>query len=241
MKIVRALAAIFLPCALYAQLPSQNVSDVNFHGWYSYFGDHQVKGRWELHLEEQWRRHDGGLKWQQNLVRPGVNYVLNENVTFTAGYGHILSWPYGDYPAAQRNLEHRLWEQVNVTQRFSRFRFAHRFRQEQRWIREYDTEGDPVRFRYQNRFRYMGRVTIPTKGKWYSTFYDEIWFHISPNKGARTFDQNRAYAALGHKLSRNNSIEVGYMYQLLAQRNGVVTEHNHTLMVSFISKTPFGK
>lgn len=242
MKIVCALVLLTLHSALYAQLPPGKAADVNFNGWYSYFGDHQIKGRWELHLENQWRRSDGGLKWQQNLFRPGVNYVLNEQVTITAGYGNILSWPYGDYPAPQRNLEHRLWEQVNFTQRFSRFRFGHRIRQEQRWIREYDAAThEPVRFRYQNRFRYMARVTIPTRGKWYGTFHDEIWFHMSPNKGARTFDQNRLYGALGRKLTRNNSLEAGYMYQAVAQRNGLVTEHNNTLMVSFISRMPFGR
>ena len=108
-------------------------------------------------------------------------------------------------------------------------------------MREYDTQGDPLGWRYQNRFRYMGKATVPVKGKWFAAFYNEIFFNIAPNKGPRTFDENRAYAALGRRVGRSNSFEIGYLYQLVAQRNGVVNEHNHTLQFAWFSRTPFAR
>lgn len=232
-------AALLLLPPTYAQLPQSRLSDPNFNGWYMYFGNHSIGGRWELHLENQWRRNDAILKWQQNLFRPGVSYVLNERVTLTAGYANILSWPYGDFPSRQRSAENRLWQQAAVTQRVGKVRLVHRFRQEQRWMREYAPGGDPLRWRYQNRFRYFAKATVPIQGRWFSAFYEEIFFNIAPNKGARAFDQNRAYAAIGRRVGRSNSFEVGYLYQFVAQRNGLVNEHNHTLQFGWFSRTPF--
>ena len=236
------LATVFLwTFSASGQDAGQRVSTSNFNGWYMYFGDHPIKGRWELHLENQWRRNDGILKWQQNLFRPGVNFALNERVTLTAGYANIVSWPYGEYAAPRRTLENRVWQQALVSHGAGKVRLQHRFREEQRWIREYEQNGGAKGWRYQNRFRYFVKLTAPVRGKWFSAFYEEIFLNIAPNKGARTFDQNRAYAAIGRRIGRRNSIEAGYLYQLVAQRNGLVTEHNHTLQIGWYSRLPFGR
>lgn len=203
-----------------------------------YFGDHPVKGRWELHLEEQWRRHDGIFRWQQNLFRPGVNYQVTERVSLTAGYAHIRTYPYGDYPVPNAFNEHRPWQQMIVTQRFGRIRWQHRFRQEQRWIQSAAT---PDVWRYSNRFRYFGKGVVPMKGRWFGAFYDEVFINLPPNLNVRKADQNRAYAAIGRRVGRHNSFELGYLYQVIAQGNGRVFEHNHTLQLGFFSRAPFGR
>lgn len=216
-----------------------HITDTNFNSWLTYIGGHRIKGNWELHLEEHWRRSDAGLNWQQNLFRPGVNYVLNERVTLSGGYAHILSWPYGDNRAGLKFPEHRIWQQVAVTQPVRRVRLLHRFRPEQRWLRTFDAAGDPSGWRYQNRLRYLGRVAIPLNNTWHLAAYDEIFINIAPNVGAHVFEQNRLYGAIGRKVGKTNSFELGYMYQLVRRRNGIVTEHNHTLQFTWFSRTSF--
>ncbi|MEI9814379.1 MAG: DUF2490 domain-containing protein [Acidobacteriota bacterium] len=72
------------------------------------FGDHPIaKSKWGVHLEGQWRRTDLGLKWQQLLLRPGVNYQLTKNILLTGGYGFVESYPYGDFRNPAAAPEHR--------------------------------------------------------------------------------------------------------------------------------------
>ena len=93
-KILLLLILAFQPWR--PALSQDRISTTNQHAWYSYFGDHPVSKRWELHLEGQWRRHDLGLKWQQLLLRQAVNFELNPSVVLTAGYGFVDTFRYGD-------------------------------------------------------------------------------------------------------------------------------------------------
>lgn len=235
---LRAIFLVLVPVLGFGQAAGPAVHEHQLHGWYMYFGDHPVKGRWELHLENQWRRHDGILRWQQNLFRPGVNYQVSERVSVTAGYAQIRTFPHGDYGPPRAFNENRLWQQAIVAQRFGRVRWQHRLRQEQRWVQ---SAAEPESWRYSNRFRYFGKGVIPLRGRWFGAVYDEIFWTFSPGPGRRSFDQNRAYAALGRRLGRHNSVEAGYLYQWVAQGNGRVFEHNHTLQIGFFSRAPFGR
>lgn len=225
----------------FSQSP-QRISTVNTHGWYNYFGDHPVSERWGIHLEGQWRRHDVITKWQQLLLRPAVNLSLNKNVTLTAGYAFVDTYPYGEFPGRYRFPEHRIFEQVILKHELGRVGVQHRYRLEQRFLGEKAQPSDNrIDFwRYENRFRYMFRANIPLRedNKLYLGVYDEIMVNFGSNVAANVFDQNRAYAALGYPLSKNTKLEIGYLLQTLQQRNGQVIEYNNTFQFSIISAVP---
>ena len=234
--------AISLPS--YAQPALPRVHANNFHGWWNYFGDHPIgDSKWGVHLEGQWRRHDVAARWQQLLLRPAVNYTLNPNITFSAGYGYIATMRYGEFPVATPFPEHRIFEQVQVTHKVGKVGMAHRYRLEQRELGELTVapNGDRSlkRWRHENRFRYMYRVTVPLKGKWGLAFYDEFMLNFGKNVAYNVFDQNRAYAAVTYTLPKRSRLEVGFMEQTLQQRNGRIFENNHTLMVSIFSTAIF--
>lgn len=212
-------------------------NDHNAHAWFMYFGDHPIRqSRWGVHLEGQWRRADVGLKWQQLLLRPGVNYQVNPKLMLTAGYGFIDTFRYGDFPARERFQEHRIFEQAAVTTPFRGLDFQHRLRLEQRSIRGFAQ-------RYENRFRYMLRTSVPIPGseRFYIGLYNEIFVNFGKNVAANRFDQNRAYVALGRKMGKDSRIEFGFLEQTVQQRSGRVFEHNHTLQLAIFSKLPFGR
>jgi hypothetical protein len=214
------------------------VHDHNLHGWYVYAGDHPVSGRWGIHLEAQWRRHDVIVRPQQLLLRPGVNFRVNDRIALSAGYAYVTTHRYGDYPAAAPFPEHRLHQQATVRHGPASFEMQHRFRLEQRWIGQ---PGLPERWRYQNRFRYMARAQVPIRGPWYLAVQDELFLNVRPLQGARVFDQNRAFAGIGRRLRWSTRVEFGYMQQTLLQRNGQVLEFNHTLHLGVYSALPFRK
>ena len=210
-------------------------TDNNTNGWYMYFGDHAFgKSRFGAHLEGQWRRTDLGLKWQQLLLRPALNFQLNKKVMLTGGYGLVETHRYGDFPAREKFLEHRTFEQATITQRFLKVDWQNRLRLEQRHILGYAA-------RYENRFRYMLRTNVPLSKKYYLGLYDEVFYNFGKNVAFNVFDQNRAYIALGRNLPKQTRFEVGFMEQTVQQRSGRVFEHNHTLQVAIYSRMPFSR
>jgi hypothetical protein len=235
---------------LLAQEPTR-VSDPNAHAWYMYFGDHAVNdGPWGVHFDGQWRRQGIGGKWQQLLLRPGVNYDITSQVQASAGYAFIKSHPYGDYPAPFVTPEHRIWQQLILKQRVRRTAIAHRFRLEQRFAgaKALDEAGEEylTGYRYRNRFRYFVKGVIPIRkngqdGNLFVALYNEVMFNFGRNVQNNIFDQNRAYVALGRKLPWFGTLEVGYLQQTVQQGNGRVFEFNHTLQVGLFSTLGLGR
>lgn len=224
-------------------LAQERISTTNYNAWYSYFGDHPVSKRWELHLEGQWRRNDLGLKWQQMFVRPGINFVVNKNVSLTTGYAFADTFQYGDYPVPYRFPEHRVFEQILLKHSIGKLDLQHRYRLEQRF---FGVRSDPAvdiidDSRYENRFRHLTRVNIPLTSdkKVYLATFDEFFINFGKNVAANIFDQNRAYVALGLPVAKATKVEIGYMLQIIQQRNGRVFEYNHTLQVNLFSNLPF--
>lgn len=227
-----------------APLFSQTISDNNTHAWFMYFGDHPVSKHWGIHLEGQARRATYVSSWQQYLLRPAVNYSFTPNIMVTAGYAFAYSYPYGDHPSSTRNVpEHRFFEQLLLRNKIKEVKLQHRLRVEQREIR-IRSAGGPLteQWQFRQRFRYMLRGDIPLPNKHlYLGLYDEVLLNFGGYRGPRALDQNRAYGALGFKVSQFEKFEVGYMHQYVPQRNGLIVEHNHTLQFALFSNRPFGK
>ena len=211
--------------------------DHNLNGWFMYFGDHPVKGKLGVHLEGQWRRHNLITRGQQLLLRPAINYEINPNLSLSVGYAFVATHRYGSLPVAFPFDEHRLYQQISAKQRFGKINVEHRFRLEQRWLERKIGDGPP-QWRYQDRFRYFVKATVPLSGKWYFGAYNEIFLNIRRPPGVTLFDQNRAYAAVGARLNPATRIEVGYLQQTLSRLGGRAFEYNHTLQIAIFSNIP---
>jgi hypothetical protein len=230
-----ALALISLPAA--AQSPK--IIDFNPHGWVSYSGDHDIKGKWGIHFDAQWRRSDFFTEWQQYQLRPGLNYRRNRNQLFTLGYVFTKAYPYGDFPVIQAFPEHRTYQQALLRQDRGAVILQHRIRLEQRWI-QYPTNPGKS-YTYQNRFRYLLKADFPItrtrsgSAKWYLPVYNEFLIGFAPNYGARPWDQNRLFGGIGYNTGPAGNVEIGFLNQFLGQRNGRIFEFNNTLFVTFTS------
>jgi hypothetical protein len=221
-------------------------TDTNGNLWLGYIGDHAFgDSLWGVHLEAQIRWADFGDEEQQYLIRPGINYQLNEQTSFSVGYAIIETHPYGDFPAIHEFPEHRFWQQINHQISWMGLQWTHRVRLEQRWIGEMarDSEGswEVGNWRYENRLRYMLRTTVPLVPSKNTYLYgsNEIFLNFGENVDANEFDQNRAIIGIGHRLNASTRIELGYMHQTIHRRGGQVWENNHTLVCYLISTQPF--
>lgn len=242
-KPIRLTPAIFaLAASLEGQEPKKSL-DLNRHAWFSYSGDHPVSSRWGIHFDGQWRRSDLGLAWQQYQIRPGVNFTASKGLMLTLGYVYTRAFPYGEFPVGAAFPEHRIYQQALIESPAGGAKIQQRIRAEQRWIRY--PNGQPLRWTYQNRLRYMLRVEAPlVRGggavQWYLPVYNEILVGLPPNYGSRPWDQNRLFAGLG-RATRFANIEVGFLNQFLGQRNGSVFEMNNTLLVTVTSNVSVGR
>lgn len=198
-----------------------------------FFSDARLSQRWGVHTEAQWRRYQGLSRPQQDFVRVAANYYVSDILMLSAGYAYALTYRYGDYPAASRFPEQRIYQQVFLRDNRGFIQLQHRYRQEQRWVRFAGQEA----YSYLNRSRYQLRLAVPlTAGGIqahtpYLAAYNEVFIGFGRNVTGNIFDQNRAYAAFGYQLTAAAAVEAGYLYQIQQQRNGQVFEHNHTIQL----------
>ena len=241
----RRIFALFLFFAVnVTALSAQNEDVVNqWNSWFMYFGNHRLTDKWSLHTEYQWRRSDVVRYWQQSLARIGMDYRTGDNAMVTAGYAYIITFPYGKQPVDLAADEHRIWQQLILTQRSGRFHLQHRYRLEQRWIEKVvdDGDGNPVMDgrTYKNRTRYRLFAAIPFnqrtmgEGAWFIGLYDEVFLGFGKNVGKKNIlDQNRFYAALGYQFSPRGNLQLGYLNHQVFKSDGLRRENDHTLQIA---------
>jgi len=230
---------------------TQRVTDPNTNLRVSHWGDQRIHDRWSLHTEIHWRRADLGLNWQQLLVRPAVNFHLNDLVLFTLGYSYYFNYQYGDHPIRYQNWEHHLFQQVQLTQPLGRLRFQHRFRMEERYIAqltpsaEDPANGEFDRYAYQSRFRYRVWLTIPLgkhekvePGVFSANVYDEVFINFGDSQRLDYIQQNRIAGMLGYQVSKPFSLLLGFLYQTIERpkaANGAdLLELNSTVHLALV-------
>jgi Protein of unknown function (DUF2490) len=227
--------------AMFLYLPALAQTAHNVNGWYMYFGDHPVSERFGIHLEGQWRRSDVITAWQQLLLRPAINYKVNDRLSFSAGYAYVRSYPYGGIPGGAAR-EHRMHQQASVRHALRFVTLEHRFRLEQRFEAAIGSpNGSGWDYSNRARYRLQGRVPLgPNKlenARFYLALYDEVFANWGAHAN-QTLDQNRAYGALGINTGGESRLEIGYLHQYLPRSSGA-TRHNHTLQLSLSSDLPF--
>mgnify|MGYP000883495906 FL=1 len=213
---------------------AQRITAPNTHLWVSHWGDQRISERWSFHTEGHWRRAELGVHWQQLLLRPAINFHLNDQVLLTQGYSFYINYPYGTYPIRFRNHEHHLYQQVQLTQPIGRAGIQHRFRMEERFIaRMVPSADDPDegvldRYVYQSRFRYRVWVTVPlghpkvAPGVFSAHLYDEVFLNFGDSERLDLIQQNRLSGLLGYQVSKPIGILLGYLYQTI-QRPGAAS------------------
>jgi hypothetical protein len=216
-------------------------------GWYNTFITAKLPKNFGIHGEYQWRRTDFGDKWQQSLLRTGINYNVNSRVQFRLGYGWIETFAYGDIPlnAFGKNFtEHRIFQMMQLSNKEGRVEFSHRFMLEQRFVGKYAlaTDVKEREFVYMNRMRYMFRAQIPFRGKdigvktAYAAVYDEVFLGFGTHVNANVFDQNRFGALIGYRFNSTVKLEAGYFNQILQLGRQVdgknVFQHNTGFIIN---------
>jgi hypothetical protein len=220
-------------------------SQAQFNGWVASFNTVKLDKKFGIHYEAQFRSSNQWLHMQTLLLRTGLNYAVKKNIIATVGYGYIhnrrvINDISGYAP------EHRIFEQLVVNHPFAYTALSHRFRLEQRFIGTSHTQGNDFHNQgnvFSNRLRYFFRTLLPIatssefkRGPFFA-LQNEIFVNIGDKSGVNgeTFDQNRAYGALGYRLNARLDAEVGYMNQYINGRGEAFT-NNHILQLAVYTR-----
>lgn len=174
--------------------------------WLMYFGTHHLNDKYSIHYETQLRNYELTNNFFQLLPRVGLNYKIDDNSMVTAGYAFIPTQT--DFDEGWGNnmvTENRVWEQFILRNSIGSIKIRHRYRLEQRWVKNGNNTS------YKNRARYMLSFKIPLSKKedfpLFLSVYDEIFINISDEP----FNQNRLYTALGYQFNTNANVQLGYL------------------------------
>ncbi|RYE24341.1 MAG: DUF2490 domain-containing protein [Sphingobacteriales bacterium] len=240
------LPAFFLCLFSFSAIAQIRLSDRNAIGWYASFNTIYLNKKTSLWVEYQWRRDDVIVSWQQSLARAGLQFHFKNDVSAMVGYGYIMSFPFGDYPAGPHYVpEHRIFEQLIWNGNVGRVWLNHRLRLQQRFVGKVDqkaVEQDVTGWNYLNRVRYQIRATVPLNHPkmqdktWYVVPFDEILIGFGKNVNQNIFDQNRLGLLFGMQYNKAVKAEIGYFNQTVQQgalvSGNEVFQYNHGLMLN---------
>ncbi|WP_343523050.1 DUF2490 domain-containing protein [Pedobacter sp.] len=211
-KILLLASMVFVLASgrLYAQTQYQN------SGWFMFLNNTRFNEKWGLQFDLQIRSADNWGYVRNTLVRPAVQYFINNKSNLALGY---LWQTTTTEVAGSTDLtlhEHRIFEQYIYNHKIGSVFASHRLRLEQRFI---GRTGEDV---FSQRFRYFVRLIQPLqktqpvfeKGA-FVALQNEIFLNLQNRNQINNsvFDQNRAYLAVGYRFSKKIDLEAGYMNQ----------------------------
>jgi hypothetical protein len=206
-----------------------------FGNWVMYFGDNKINDKFGIHSEFQARNYFLPNTVNQTLLRVGVNRYVNPNTMFSAGYAYIYTIPSAE-GAGGITSENRLWQQAILRHRTYSIFLEHRYRMEQRYIRNV-TEGLNI---FDKRFRYRLQALIPLYNispYWRHYFiagYNELFMNLGRKVSGQYFDRNRFYLALGYQVKPKFSIQLGHLYEIIALPDGLEPNKTYNFQIGVV-------
>ena len=176
---------------------AQNIDEMT-GSWTEIIGQHSISKKWCIGttaISQHYRIFDD---FQFILLRTGVAYRFSEDALVSIGYDYFFSEAYSEVDS---KLQHRLWQEFNLSSRYSQFRISHRYRFESMWTRQ-----EP-KYATSQRLRYRLKMEHPLYKKTYISAFNEVFI----NTEKPFFNQNRLAVALGYHLNLNLRVELGYL------------------------------
>jgi len=225
---------------------AQRQTYTNTNAWFVFNADVALNERWAVLFDASARRSGTFDEPMANFVRGALAYEITDDVRVAVGANWSRTYPYGEIPVAYATTERRIWEQLQFGHAIGRLDLSHRYRLEQRFRgRRNDPDVDRIDYwERSNRFRYQLKATLPLSGEniepgeAYLSASNEIFIGIGGKVASNIFDQDRATASLGYRLTRNWRVEAGFMEHVLFKPNGTDVERNHTLMFTLLYSRP---
>jgi hypothetical protein len=215
--------------SLLAQVRQKEINKQD-QAWVSINSTLRLTDKWGFVLDVHERRNNFFKDPSFHFIRLGANYWLMDNITVTAGYAHLWLAPTTNGWETFAN-ENRIYEQAQITTKLSAVRLLQRLRIEQRWQQKIANDKPTGDNKFTNRVRYLLSFTIPlSKNNNLPSLVlsDELLVQFGKEVVYNTFDQNRLFVGIKQKVSKNLSLDIGYMYVTQQKASGYQYDENST-------------
>ncbi len=208
-----ALLIVLVGCASLPDLVQAQTAEDELGNWWIYNGTLHFSERWSMFTEAQVRLYETHTNVNDVFGRVAGHYELSDNSLVGLGYMYSTVWPFDDTNGGTtEHTENRIYQQFTTHQPVLGTRFEHRYRLEERWLKQ-TVSGETD---FSLRVRYRLQVTVPLNrdamgaGVWFLNFYDEIFVTFDD---PRVFDQNRLYGAAGYQFTSLSNLQLGFLWQ----------------------------
>ena len=212
--------ALVIPLTVHAQSNPQH----DFRLWSPIYLTVKLPSSFLGFMEVNPRFGDDVSEIDQLFFRPALGYQVTDHLSIWQGYAWIGSYQ------PRFTGEHRSFQQVIYSRKFSSFKLLSRSRFEQRVIDR--AEGTALRARTLLRADFP----LPKAPSWAFVVYDEIFVNVnSARNGPREgLDQNRVFVGMNRKVTNYFNVDVGYQLQALNNgKSGLINQMNHILLIQF--------
>jgi hypothetical protein len=225
-KITRLIRAVIFVTFLQLAFPfafsgrAQAAAEHDMQMWTPITLDARIYGKFRGYFEVNPRMTDGVSGLGQLIIRPGIEYRVNDNFSLMSGY----AWQ-SIYGGEQVRHENRIWQQVLLHKGFKRCSIINRTRLEQRLFNHLDGSS--------NRIRHMVKLNVPVQKRLYATVSDELFinFNSITNGPQAGIDQNRLFVGMGYRFRPKARVEAGYQLQYINRSEVFDDQANHAIVI----------
>lgn len=217
-----------------AQTTQKSVTH-NTHTWISFNSNIYLDKHWFIMADAHIR--ENGFFASNSFIfgRLGLGYQVDNNLSFVAGYGNLLSTP--TTPGWTTNSdENRLFEQVQFSSAYKKIKILQRLRNEQRWQQIIANDQKTGKNKFSNRVRYLLSFTVPVFKNPHLpqlVLADECLLQFGKDVVYNTFDQNRLFIGIKQRINNNLSFDAGYMNIFQQKSSGIAYNQNDTYRLFF--------
>jgi len=233
---------LILQSSLIAQVKPKEINNLQ-QSWISLNNTMRFSNHWGAVADLHYRANHFFNNPNTYLVRVGLNYWLNDNITITAGAAHFWVAPTANGWTTYAN-ENRLYQQIQMTSKFGKIGITQRIRNEQRWQEKIVADERTNENKFTNRCRYLCSFSIPfSENKYIPSLFisDEIMLQMGKEVILNTFDQNRIFIGAKQSITSKLSFDIGYMLIDQQKSSGYQYDRDHTFRLFFYYNLDFRK
>jgi hypothetical protein len=225
----RSFLTLTIICTLMISAHSQEKHTEHYNQvWLGYFNQTRFSNRWgswtDIHLRT---KEDFFTNFSQSILRFGITYYLDDATKLTAGYAYVSNYP-GDNHEDVTQPEHRIWQQIQWHNKYTKIRIMQWFRLEEKFKRKILNESELASgytFNYKMRYNFYLQAPLSKKGIQPRTLSfvvnDEVHVNFGKQIVYNYFDQNRFFLGFAFQTNKTDNLQFGYMnlFQQLASGN----------------------
>lgn len=203
--------------------------------WFSVNTVGHINDHWSIVADAHIRRNHFLAQGSFEFARTGIQYNVDKNLSVAIGYAHMWLHP---STAGWKTIsqENRAYQQAMLLSKFHTLSIMQRFRNEQRWQQKISADKFTGDYRFINRFRYLLSFTIPVfknNNLPALSVSNEILIQAGKEVIYNTFDQNRFFAGIRQKVTKDLSFDAGYMIIYQQKYSGYQYDLNNTFRLFF--------